>query len=158
MKTNNISNIKDGDLLAWSDRSGLYTNIIRFFTMSEYTHVGIAIIENGELYVVEAVAPEVRKIRVLDRMPFFHIPMNIEMTSELKEKANSFLGKKYSTIQAMLSWFNIYINDDKWYCTELTYEFYKTAGLEFDKHLTPTKFIRQAINRSKIILSIDSPS
>lgn len=157
MTTNNISEIRDGDLLAWSDRRGLYANVIRFFTMSEYTHVGIAIIENGELYVVEAVAPVVRKVKVINRMPFFHIPMNIEMNRELKNKALSFIGKKYSTIQALLSWFNFYVNDDKWYCTELAYEFYEEAGIVFDKHLTPTDFIRQAVNRSKIIKKIDSP-
>ena len=138
-------NIKSGDLITWKDTKGFFNNTIRIFTLSEYTHVGIAVVEEDGVYVVEAVRPTVRKIKLSERTPFQVIPMNVEYTSESDSFLNNLVGREYSILQAVLSFFNIYINDDKWYCTELGHEFYSRVGIEFDKHLTPTRFIRQAI-------------
>ncbi len=157
MKLNNprLENIKSGDLIAWTSNKGFYNKLIRLATLSEYTHVGIAIIENGKLYVVEATRPVVRKVELSNRSPFYHIPMGVVVDTKLTSILNQFIGKKYSMLQAMLSVFNIYINDDKWYCTELCYEFYLKAGIEFDKRLTPTKFVKQAISYGNVINNIE---
>lgn len=151
-----LKDIKSGDLIAWSSKKGFYNNLIRVVTLSEYTHVGIAIIENGKLYVVEATRPVVRKVELSGRTPFHHIPMGIDITDDLIDTLNQFIGKKYSTIQAMLSVFNIYINDDNWYCTELCYEFYSKANIKFEKRLTPTRFVKQAISYGNVINNIET--
>jgi hypothetical protein len=158
MKLNNpkLKDIKSGDLIAWTSNKGFYNKLIRLTTLSEYTHVGIAVIENGKLYVVEATRPVVRKVELSSRTPFYHIPMGVIVDTVLTKVLEDFIGKQYSIIQAMLSVFNIYINDDKWYCTELCYEFYKKAGIEFDKRLTPTKFVKQAISYSDVINNIEN--
>lgn len=157
MKLNNpeLKDIKSGDLIAWTGRRGFYNQLIRLVTLSEYTHVGIAVIENGKLYVVEATRPVVRKVELASKTPFYHIPMGVVVDTVLTNLLEQFIGKQYSMLQAMLSVFNIYINDDKWYCTELCYEFYKKAGIEFNKRLTPTKFVRQAISYGNVINNIE---
>lgn len=149
--------IKTGDLIAWARTKGFYNTVIRFFTMSDYTHVGIVVVEDDEYYVVEAVSPTVAKNRLDSNVPFYHIPMGVEVDKESLEYLHSLIGSKYSKLQAFLSWFNIYISDDKWYCTELSYEFYTRIGLKFDKKLTPTKFIKQAVqNYQKKMIYIES--
>lgn len=148
--------IKSGDLVTWKGRKGFINNIIRLFTLSEYTHVGIAVVEDDDIYVVEAVSPCIRKIKLSGRTPFQVIPMNVNYDITLDNFLNSIIGRRYSMIQAILSFFNIYIDDDNWYCTELGYEFYSRVGVKFDKNLTPTRFIRQAMVYSGISYYIDS--
>lgn len=150
-----LKDIKSGDLIAWTGTKGFYNKLIRLVTLSEYTHVGIAVIENGKLYVVEATRPVVRKVELSGRTPFHHIPMGVIVDTKLNSILNQFIVKKYSIVQAMLSIFNIYINDDIWYCTELCYEFYLKAGIEFDKRLTPTRFVKQAISYGNVINNIE---
>ena len=140
------SEIKSGDLIAWTTIDSFYLKVVRLFTFSEYTHVGVAIVEeDGSIYVVEANRPKVEKNRLDKRLPIYHIPMNVEMNEEAVMLLESYIGKEYSVLQAALSYVNIYINDDKWYCTELAYDFYNKLGFEFKQRLTPTKFIKQAV-------------
>lgn len=149
--------IESGDLIAWTSTDSFYLKIVRLFTLSEYTHVGVAVVENGEVYVVEANRPKVEKNKLSRRTPIYHIPMGVEYTPEANELLHSYIGKKYSVIQAALSYIKVFIDDDKWYCTELAYDFYNKLGLEFKKRLTPTKFVKQAIqNHKKKINYIES--
>lgn len=150
-----LKDIKSGDLIAWTNTKGFYNKLIRLVTLSEYTHVGIAVIENGKLYVVEATRPVVRKVELVGRAPFHHIPMGVVVDTVLSKVLKDFIGKEYSMVQAALSVFNIYIDDDKWYCTEQCYEFYKRAGIKFNKRLTPTRFVKQAISYSNVINNIE---
>lgn len=146
--TCNRSEIKSGDLIAWTSLSSFYLKIVRLFTFSEYTHVGVAIVdEDGTIHVVEATRPKVEMNKLDKRMPIYHIPMNVDMTKEAVDLLQSYVGKKYSVLQAALSYINVYIDDDKWYCTELAYDFYNKLGYEFKKRLTPTKFIKEAVSK-----------
>ena len=105
-----LKDIKSGDLIAWTGTKGFYNKLIRFVTLSEYTHVGIAVIENGKLYVVEATRPVVRKVELVGRAPFHHIPMGVVVDTVLSKVLKDFIGKEYSIVQAALSVFNIYID------------------------------------------------
>ena len=156
VESSSFKDIKSGDLIAWTNTDSIYSKLIRLFTLSEITHVGIAIEEDGVLYVVEAVSPAIRKVPLVDRLPFLHLPMDVEMTDYLTDTLNSYIGKEYSKLQAVLSLFNIYIDDDLWYCTEKAYDFYSKAGIEFDKRLTPTRFFKQAMMRSKRVNNIEA--
>lgn len=146
--TCNRSEIKSGDLIAWTSLSSFYLKVVRLFTFSEYTHVGIAVVDDdGTIHVVEATRPRVIMNKLDDRMPIYHIPMKVDMTKEAKELLQSYIGKKYSVLQAALSYINIHIDDDKWYCTELAYDFYSKLGYKFKKRLTPTKLIKEAVSK-----------
>lgn len=143
----NNRDIRSGDLIAWTKSNGFFNNIIRLFTLSEYTHVGIAVVEDDGVYVVEAIRPRTAKSRLDVKVPFYHIPMGVDFSTDDYNLLHEYIGKRYSTLQAALSWINVHIDDDKWYCTELAYDFYSKLGLHFNKKLTPTKFIKQAITK-----------
>ena len=140
--------IKSGDLIAWTRIDSFYLKVVRLFTFSEYTHVGVALVEpDGTIYVVEANRPRVEKNKLDKRLPIYHIPMNVKVDKKAIKLLDSYIGKEYSVVQAALSYINIYIDDEKWYCTELAYDFYKEQGFDFKKRLTPTKFIKQAVSK-----------
>ena len=141
-----LSSFKSGDLIAKSGTSFL-AKVVRLFTLSDFSHVGIVIVEEDGVYVVEAARPEVRKTPIEEMIPFYHIPMMIDRVDPvLKANLESHLGSKYSMFQAAISFIGIHIPDDKWYCTELAYDFYSRAGFHFKEKLTPTKFVREALN------------
>jgi hypothetical protein len=48
-----LNNIETGDLIAVKGTEGFLTPFTRFFTRSDYTHVGIAYWMNGKLWMVE---------------------------------------------------------------------------------------------------------
>ena len=149
MNNNNVEDIEEGDLLVWTDdRSGIGGKIIRLFTWSEYTHVGIAIKEDNEVYIIEAMVPEIRKIKASKRLPFYRVEMKIgdTFTDTHREFLLSMVGKKYSIIQAGLARFNIYIDDDKYYCTEICHFFYtKFNVMDIPKDLLPTDLLHNVL-------------
>ena len=154
----NHNEIKSGDLIAWTTVNSFFLKAVRLFTLSEYTHVGIAIVEDdGSIYVIEANRPTVEKNLLDKRLPAYHVPMKVNMNKEAIQLLHSYIGKKYSVLQAALSYINIYIDDDKWYCTELAYDFYIKQGYDVRKRLTPTKFIKEAVyNYGKELNYIES--
>lgn len=156
-----MHNIKSGDLIVWNRESGIYSTLIKIATLSEFTHVGIAVEEDDGIYIIEALPPVVRKIKMDLRTPFMYIPMNVEFDAFDYEYLHSFIGRKYSKLQAVLSLLDIYINDDKWYCTEMAYEYYyrHKMDLNIDKHLTPTRFVDSILYQSnKSLIAVNKIS
>lgn len=93
--------IASGDLLAWSHRTGWFSswydfkvNLIRLFTRSEYTHVGLAWVCGGRVWVVEAVTPLVRVVPLSAFAPFYHLPMGLPWSPAIEEFALSFVGNE----------------------------------------------------------------
>jgi len=138
-------NVREGDLIAFTSNSFL-GNMVRLFTKSEYSHVGVVMFRDNIPYLVEAVRPVVRMTPLSHREPYYHIPMGIDKVSdEARKLLYSRIGEKYSIIQAVLAKFNIFINDNSWYCTEVTHEFYLTQGFDIPKLLLPTDFVREVL-------------
>lgn len=141
------SEIKSGDLIAWTGSSFL-GKLVRVFTMSEYSHVGIVVEEADGLYVIEAARPVVRKSKLTGREPMYHIPLDVDFTPEAYVRLHASVGDKYSMLQAALSFIGLYIDDRKWYCTELAYDFYvNSANFAINKRLTPTEFVSEMLNK-----------
>src|SRR3990172_2868969 len=72
------TSIKTGDVLVWSHRkiSSWYDfkiMLIRLFQMSEYVHVGVAIVMGGRVWVLEAVSPGVRFVPLSNLLPCYLI-------------------------------------------------------------------------------------
>lgn len=142
---------RDGDILIWSDSfkgQSRYGALIRFFTASDYTHCGIALWQNGELYVAEANIPHVRivKVKPEDRVYF------IETGIDLDDKGWAFfretMGLKYSYLDAIRSVLGITLkNDNKWQCAEYVVEFLKIYGIELGTSPTPSKVVREAMRK-----------
>lgn len=110
--------IKSGDILVWRP-SSLYGKLISFVTQSPYAHVGIVWEYHGRLFVIEAVYPCIRIVPVSNRLPFYHIKMDSELSPEAVNYAFSLINiGKYSFIEAVKSYFGKNNNPSRWQCVE----------------------------------------
>jgi len=147
------SDIKSGDLLVWSNYSNSTVNyillsIVRYFTMSEYAHVGIAMWDKGRLYVVEAVYPKITANILSESDSFYHIPMKVEWKEEYYQYLKNKIGERYSFIEVFRSYFNIKLKDNKqWQCVELANKFYKLTGYYLGEEYTPSKFVNNILRK-----------
>jgi len=130
--------LENGDLIFQEDCSGSTDNTIKEVTSSigdyRFTHVGIVYIdENGETYVIEATRPKVTMTSLKDYL----YPDDKEscyqrsVVGRLKaehrhlipkaiEEAHLLVGKEYDD--------GFIPGNDKYYCSELIYEIFKTAN------------------------------
>jgi hypothetical protein len=145
-------NIKSGDLLVWSTRkwkglSSIFPFLVRFFTMSDYNHMGIALVLNSDLiFIIEADVPHVMVTPLKNEIPFYHIPMGIEWEQRYTEFLLSKVGEKYSVWQAIISYFTIPKRDDKWICTELVLDFYEyVKGEKISEKYTPSVVVKDIL-------------
>lgn len=115
--------IKTGDILAWTHRFrwtwyDLQVTAVRIFTMSEYTHVGIAVVMDGRVWVLESVRPLVRLVPLSGELPCYHLPGN-GMTEEQRVTAFALVGKgQYSRLEAVMSFFGKAKANSTWSCAE----------------------------------------
>lgn len=142
-----------GDLLAWStDRttfwSRMLTTFVRFFTLSEFAHVGIAYRDdNGRVYVLEATIPTIQMRLLSEVKGFYHVPMQIQWNDDLDVYLKHYTGKPYSLMDCIRGYLgHTDPSDDKWQCAELCNDFYKHAGIDLGDNYTPSKVVMEAIS------------
>ena len=145
--------IKTGDLLVWSDSSvggasKTVGKLIRFFTMSEYCHVGIAWVIGNRIFVIEAVPPVIRIYPLSKLLPCYHISMDLEVKEEDVEFLLSHVGEEYSRFQAILSYFTAPSPDSEWQCVEFSRKFYERFGYQFKDSWTPSDFVKTILSFS----------
>lgn len=102
------SHIKTGDILAWSFKGGFFSswrafkiNMVRLFRRSEYSHVGLAVVSGGRVFVLESVTGGIRLMPLSKELPCYWIP-HTEMTEAELEWAMSVCGEPYSELEAIL--------------------------------------------------------
>ena len=142
--------IKSGDVLAWSE--GGWTNwhdiqvsVVRMLTQSEYSHVGLAYVIGGRVFVVEAVVPLIRIFPLSKLTPFYYVRTPDNWWSDnAEEKMLSWVGLPYSKWEAIKSFISTDTNGDSvWECAKLV----NRTLTEFDSgldeiHDTPTQTIK----------------
>jgi len=151
--------IESGDLLAWSTdntswSSSLLTMIVRFFTLSEFSHVGIAYREDGRVYVLEATIPQIQLRPLSEVKGFYHIPMRIQWDLQLQDYLKHFVGKPYSIIDCIRGYLGkTDVSDDRWQCAEVCNDFFRHANIELGDAYTPSKVVRESLSvrRSTLI-------
>jgi len=119
--------INSGDILAfrhtgWKTWKDLKCQFVKFFTKSEYSHVGLAWIIGGRVFVIEAVMPLVRIFPISKVLPFDLIPCGSKYWQPIIEEAClTYVGEEYSQYQAILAGINRLKAgaDSRWECAEL---------------------------------------
>lgn len=154
------STIKSGDLLAWTHRKwGSWYDIqiqaVRFFTQSEYCHVGVAWVVGGRVFVIEAVTPKVRIYPLSKELPFYLLPMGGVWTPEAEEFALAQVGMFYSKWHAIESIFRVPKNDNLWQCAQLTAAIAKLNGIDFGERLTPSALVEKALNNGSSLIVVN---
>lgn len=149
--------IQTGDLLAWSSlgagKSNAVLNLVRWATLSDYGHVSVAWVRDGDLFHVEATMPRIRVAKILPSDRFYHISMSkcIDDVCELQglnmDFFNDKVGLRYSILDALRAYFGLIPKaDDRYQCAELTREYYATLGIDLGKTLTPTGIVQAALD------------
>ena len=115
--------IKSGDVLAFSHRPirswyDLQIAIVRAFTRSEYSHVGIAYRLAGRVFILEAVSSGIR-IYPLSRCGAFYWIPRLRMTVAEEVEALLHVGAPYSKWEALKAFFGKSDDtNDQWQCSE----------------------------------------
>ena len=120
--------IRSGDLLAWGHDAwrtwhDWEIQAVRFFTRSEYAHVGVAWVADDGLRVIEAVVPQVRTHPLEPLLPCYWLAGELRnaWTQPLEDAALSKVGEAYSKWEAILSAIVKIVPgvNTKWQCAEL---------------------------------------
>ncbi len=146
-------NIKSGDLLAWSTTtmksfSDFYMQLVRFFTKSEYDHVGVAWVIGNRVFVIEAEPPLVRIFPLSKKSSFYHIPMKMDFTDDKLAYLLNTVGDPYSIPQAIKSYFGKPAKDNRWQCAELCLDFYEQFGINLGDGYTPSDVVQAALKNT----------
>ena len=158
-------NIKSGDLIAYKSRyrkgwTSWLGFMVSLFSMSRYSHVGIALWLGERLFLVSADIPEVKLELITRTNPFHHIALGMEWSDRHTEELLKHLGEPYSIIEAIRGYMGS--NDEtnnKWFCTEFARVFYQKFGYEFGDDLTPQGIVDDMlVHGAKTITYVDSKS
>lgn len=142
--------IKSGDLLAWSHRGwrtwyDAKVQFVRMFTRSEYSHVGVAWVVGGRVFVLEAVEPKIR-IHPLSSLGSFYLLRDyIPWAEFVEEVALSKIGAEYSQLEAIANGMNRSINT-KWQCAKYIWHLAECAGRKLYGKATPSSVVNNALH------------
>lgn len=144
--------IKTGDLLFWSHGSwrswkSIQVVIVRAMTLSEYSHVGVAWVVNGRVFVVHAIGRGVCIEPLSTQGEFYWLPMRTEFSEEALDRAFSRVGDKYSKLQAIMGFLGLLKagEDRVWQCAEFVVWFYQQVGYALSDCVTPSGIARAAM-------------
>lgn len=159
------SAIRSGDCLAWTHRSwrswyDIKVQLVRFFTQSEYSHVGVAYVLPGRVFVLEAVSSGIRMFPLSKLLPFYWMPTAAEWSMEAEEYALDQLGEPYSEWLAVQSALNREDKADEsvWQCAKYARAVLKRLGFYLPGLATPSAVVRdlQALGHPVFLVQADS--
>lgn len=143
--------IKTGDLLAWSHGGwgswhDIQVGLVRTVTQSEFSHVGLALIGAGRVFILEAVGAGVRLFPLSRELPFYWVRRPREISGEAVDFAFDRLGDGYSKLQAIKAFFGSLRlgEDDTWQCAEYVLSVLEADGEVLTNVATPTGVVRAA--------------
>lgn len=155
------SKIRSGDLLAWSHTGwktwrDIKIELVRFFTQSEYSHVGVAWVIGGRVFVIEAVEPMVRIYPLSKLGNFYHIPMDTEWKLTTEEYALLHVGDDYKQLQAIKAYFVSLGKDSTVECAALAIAILDKEGIDLGEMATPSAVVKAALMLDKQLTYVTS--
>ena len=146
--------IRTGDLLAWSHGGwgswhDIQVSLVRMFTQSEFSHVGLALVGAGRVFILEAVGSGVRLFPLSRELPFYWIRRPRELGGEAVDFAFDRLGDGYSKLQAIRAFLGSLRlgEDDRWQCAEYVLRVLEADGEILTNVATPTGVVKAALQR-----------
>lgn len=156
-------NIRTGDLLAWcggdwKSLKGIQTLAIRVFDGTPYTHVGVAWVVAGRVFVIHAVGRGVSIEPLSQQASFYWLPMNLDVSDDALEQAFSRVGEQYSRWQAILGFFRqLKIGEDAlWQCAEFVLWWYCVIGSKLDADATPSAVVHSALVNGRFLWWVEN--
>lgn len=142
--------IRSGDILAfshgnWKTWSGIKTNMVRIFTRSTYSHVGIAWVVGSRVFVLEAVKPRLRIFPLSQSGDFYLIGTGVSWSFGTEEYALAKVGTLYSELAAMRAFFDPLEEGNVEQCAAYVREVLKYEGLNLGTRSTPDAVVAEAL-------------
>src|SRR3990167_7202548 len=130
--------IRSGDLLAWTHRGwnsfyDFQVQMVRAFTQSEYSHVGIAWVIGGRVMVIEAVSSGVRIFPLSRLLPCYWVSLKLDWTEWVEETALAIVGRPYdSKLRMVLAFLGIVKQggEERLQCAEFVKLILTCAGVD----------------------------
>ena len=151
--------IRSGDLLAfsggsWRSWNDIKVNLVRVFTRSTYSHVGLAWVVAGRVFVLEAVSPKVRIYPLSKRGDFFLIGLDASWRADTEEFALSRVGYDYSEVDAVRGFLNRLEPGKVSQCAAYVLEVLRGDGTHLGMRATPDAVVQEALalHGSKLVL------
>jgi hypothetical protein len=148
------SSIQSGDLIAFTHRAwrsvyDIKVQLVRFFTQSEFSHVGIAFVIDGRVFIIESITGGVRIHSLSDLIPFWHVSTFAPWKPETQAFALSLVGKPYSQLGAIRAFLN---KDpertlDRMWCSKLAQLVLEKDGVIGAVQQTPSAVVYAAQER-----------
>lgn len=153
--------IKSGDLLAfshgdWRSWNGIKVNLVRVFTRSTYSHVGVAWVVAGRVFVLEAVKPKVRIYPLSLSGDFYLLPSNAPWNPGTEEFALIHIGVDYSELVAMQAFFGPLKSGNLQECAAYAREVLKCDGIDLGSRSTPDAVVQAALERGAELLLVEN--
>lgn len=145
--------VKTGDILAFTGprvgtRTHFFAYLVRLFTMSEYSHVGIAYKVGERLYLLEAQVPEVRITPMGDKGGYYLLPMNVKVNDNVIDSLLNKVGEEYSIVEAIRSYFGFNdFEDSKWICTEYVKYYLDMVDVQLGIVKTPSDIVKSLMDQ-----------
>ena len=144
--------IKSGDLVAqshgdWTTWRGIKVNLVRIFTRSTYSHVGIAWVVGGRVLILEAVKPELRIYPMSRIGDFYLLPLQAKWSDFAEATALKNIGVDYSEIVAMQAFFGPLQNGEVRQCAAYALAVLHADGIDLGNRATPDAVVLAAMQR-----------
>jgi hypothetical protein len=148
--------IQPGDIIAfthegWNSWNDIQSQIVRIFTRSEYSHVGLAWPIAGRVMIIEAVVPMIRIFPLSKLLPFYWLPLGSPLTPEAEEFALSRVGEEYSKLEAIRGFLGKTRENEKWQCAEYVKSVLRVTGCNYPGKDTPSALVFDAINNGSTL-------
>jgi hypothetical protein len=149
--------LKSGDLVFYSSHNSLGDKLIKWWSESKYSHVGMVWAVAGRVFLLEASARGgVRMVPMSSRLPDLIIPMDLTWNEAAERHAMEHIMEPYSIIDAVRAGFRENYNQKGWICTEYVASITKECGYIFPKNAkVPEDFINILRNENRLFLFID---
>ena len=145
--------IRSGDLLAfshgsWRSWNDIKVNLVRIFTRSTYSHVGLAWVVAGRVFVLEAVKPKVRIYPLSQSGAFYLVGQGAPWRSTTEEFAMAMVGYDYSEFDAISAYFERLEPGKVCQCAAYVREVMLKDSIDLGCRLTPDAIVQEALKRS----------
>jgi len=150
--------IQSGDLLAWSGHS-FFSKVIKIFTQSSVTHVGIAYRLGNRLFIIEAMEGKgIRLFPLSRRTPFLWIkPSNRDRIWNhiVENAAIERIGDKYSFKECIRAVLNKKLKKDNyWQCAEFASYILSLIGYPTNGYTTPHTLVQKMLDEHCVLIKV----
>jgi hypothetical protein len=127
------SQLKSGDLAFYSSHKTLGDLIIKAWTKSDYSHVGVIWVLAGRVFLLEASATGgVRMVPISKRLPDVVVQMGLKWSPEAEHIAMEHMMDPYSYLDAIRAGLAMgYVSSKGWICTEYAAKIVNACGYRF---------------------------